>query len=100
MAKDDAAYNRVLLHILKLITQEDPIGLRRAGAPADEYEREATVIVARLAGCVDIDACQTMIWRVFVDCFGLETAGPKESYEPLAINVWNASQSPTFRQPR
>lgn len=62
----------------------DPIGLLEVVAPRDEYDPEMGTIAPRVSKAAGVDETHRIIREEFARWFGSDTAGPLESYEPLA----------------
>jgi YD repeat-containing protein len=63
-------YKHVFAKVMEVIDRHDPLGLRRMGAPSDEYEPQAAAIARRmLAEDFDKDY-SVLVWSVFHDAFG------------------------------
>lgn len=93
MSADD--YKALVAEIAELLYRHDPMGL--SGAPRDEYEPEAIAIVVRLSRCSGEQSCLNLVWNVFVHFFGEESLAPKESFAPLAHDLWKRAQSLAHR---
>ena len=88
MTADD--YKALVAEIAELLYRHDPMGL--SGAPRDEYEPEAIAIVVRLPACSGEQACLNLVWNVFVHFFGEHNLAPKESFAPIAEDLWKRAQ--------
>ena len=71
-----------------MVTEEDPIGLIRLGAPADEYDPEIGTILPRLKEASSIVALRRIVHEEFSSWFGVETAGSEEQYGRVAERIW------------
>jgi hypothetical protein len=79
---------------MKTLTEEDPLSLiSQTRANADEYDAEARLIATRLASCQSLQACQRMIWEVFVAQFGSDTVGSETSFSKLARSIWDRTRA-------
>jgi hypothetical protein len=83
-------YKALVAAIAELLYRYDPMDL--SGAPRDEYEPEAIAIVARLSQCSSEQSCLDLVWNVFVHFFGEHSLTPKESFAPLAGDLWKRAQ--------
>lgn len=86
---DKRSYKRYLADLREVLNHHDPIRLLAVGAPEDEYDLERSVIGAKLVHCCSVDDVQTMVYDVFCEYFGADTAGARDSYVPLAEHLWN-----------
>ena len=75
-----------------LLYRHDPVGLRAAGAPSDEYRPEAETVFARLPEAETVADVQQILHSEFVEWFTADTAGDASRYEPAAVEVWAALQ--------
>jgi hypothetical protein len=74
----------------RAITDADPIGLLRGGAPADEYSPEICTVVPRIARAERRDEVTEILHQEFLRWFGERTAGPRHVYEAPAARIWDA----------
>lgn len=77
----------------ELLYRHDPIGLRSAGAPADEYRPEAETVSARLPEAQSEADVQRILHEEFVTWFTAEVAGDPSRYAPAAAEVWGGRQA-------
>lgn len=82
-----AEYGKLFDKIAAQLFHRDPIGIG-AGAPADEYEPETGTILPRLRNCHSEDDARKVVHEEFVRWFGVETAGPEESYREISSEIW------------
>jgi hypothetical protein len=80
----DTRYQALAAAVERAITDADPIGLREAGAPADEYGPEIGTILPRLTNVQQPAEVVGVIHEEFVRWFGEGIAGPREAYEAPA----------------
>lgn len=89
MGNDRPREHLAMLHKLeRILSEEDPVGLRAAGAPEDEYRPEAQAIVPRLPGCRGVADVRILVHDTFVRFFDARIAGPVESYQHAAERIW------------
>ena len=89
MNKSEATRHYRQLHskLSALLTEFDPCALRAGGAPQDEYEREATLLLARLSRATtpqDVIAAAT---DVLAEAFG-DDALPAQSVAELGRRIY------------
>ena len=72
------------------IDRADPIGLLAGGAPRDEYSPEIGTILPRLKTAEGPEDVQTIIHEEFVRWFDIDIAGPPETYQQAAVDIWHA----------
>jgi hypothetical protein len=63
-------YQELLTSVSRAITDADPIGLIRGGAPADEYQPEAAKLLPTLARATCIADVEQAVRDTFEDAFG------------------------------
>ena len=100
--------------ILRILTEADPMALICAGAPADEYKTEATMVWGWLVGSRTVNG-QGIVFRgekfaerllteaihmIFVERWDARIVGDQESYRPIAqkILALDADGAPPWRQ--
>lgn len=83
-----AKYRKLWKIVDGAIRQEDPIGLLRLGAPADEYDPEVGTILPRLKSASSQSELRRIIHQEFLHWFGESTAGPESAYEGIANDIW------------
>jgi hypothetical protein len=96
------AYTELFAEVNTLIFRHDPMGLRAAGCPGDEYEPEVGTILPRLHEARGPDDVERIIQQEFGRSFGSpgEPTGDNPlSYPPLARAVWQLWAHWSGRQP-
>lgn len=88
--KRSQRYEALVAAVKRAIDAADSIGLRRLGAPADEYEPEVGTIVPRVARANDIGEVREIVHEEFANWFGVGTVGPATAYEMPARAIWEA----------
>lgn len=86
----DTRYQAFAAAVERAINEADPIGLREAGAPADEYGPEIGTILPRLANVQQPGEVVGVLHEEFLRWFGEGTAGPRQAYEVPARQIWDA----------
>lgn len=91
------AYPAVHRWLRDLFARHDPLGWIAVGAPNDEYEEQADMVLPRLLILRGTDAlAEAEVLRIvheeFVKWFGAATAGPVERYVPIAAAVFAGSE--------
>lgn len=76
-----------------LFARHDPNGLIAVGAPNDEYEEQADLLLPRLlklhhAGEFSQPAVLRIVHEEFIKWFGAATAGAEERYASSAEEIW------------
>jgi len=76
-----------------LFARHDPLGWIAVGAPSDEYEEQADMLLPRLlqlhhSGEPSELTVLRMVHEEFVKWFGAATAGPVERYGPAATEIF------------
>jgi hypothetical protein len=80
-------YGELFDSIAALLFRHDPVGINFE-ENADEYEPEAGTILPRLHNCQSVDDVVRVVHEEFVRWFSADTAGPRESYEEIAFEIW------------
>jgi len=88
----DAKLVELYAAVVRAINAADPLGLIASGAPGDEYSSEISTVVPRLTKAQSKQECQDILHEEFVRWFSADTAGPREAYANLAIDLWAAVQ--------
>lgn len=65
-----AKYGWLYKALVKLLAEEDLMGLVKMGAPDDEYEPEVDTFLPRLPEANSPDELGQIIYEAFVKCFG------------------------------
>jgi len=92
-----AAYPAAHRWLRDLFARHDPLGWIAVGAPNDEYEEQADMVLPRLLVLRGTDAlAEAEVLRIvheeFVKWFGAATAGPVERYASIAAEVWEGRE--------
>ena len=90
----------LVVAVERAMNEADPIGLLEGGAPAEEYGPEIGTIVPRIARLERPDDVATVLHEEFVRWFGEGTAGPRESVQSPARQIWAALLVPEERLKR
>ena len=85
---NNAVYKQYMIELREALNKSDPIGLSASGAPNDEYGLERSHISGPLLRCATLDEAWDLIYKVFCDCFDVQTAGAREEYRLLAADLW------------
>lgn len=80
-------YKALIDDVKTILNKYDPIGLIAQGAPQDEYESEANLIVAKLEYLNNYFTVLFMIYKLFVTRFDFVTAGTIFNYIKIAKEV-------------
>lgn len=73
---------------LRILTENDPLGLISSGAPTDEYEPEVETILLRLHEADSQSALCGIVYEEFVRWFDPEIAGHESEYGKIASEIW------------
>jgi len=79
--------------VSRILYRHDPMSLARCGAPADEYDIEASTILSRLNDCNTAHDSRKVIHEEFAHWFGANLAGAEETYDDAAHEIWDAWQN-------
>ena len=85
-------YARLLQEVRDLLNQHDPVGLIAAGAPSDEYEPTAEMILPRLKGAASSRDVGRILEQIFERRFGADTMQTWTPSSHLKQGVWAAWQ--------
>lgn len=85
-----AKYGNLYDEVVAILYRHDPVALRGAGAPEDEYEPEAGTILPRLREARSADDARRIIHEELVHWFDAPLAGPTTDYTQIAADVWAA----------
>lgn len=55
----------------------------------NEYDPEVGTILPLLAQCSTVQDLEGVIYEQFCRWFNVESAGPREKYQPIAVKVWS-----------
>ncbi len=78
------------LELRAIINKHDPIGLINTGAPEDEYEPEVKTIIVQLNDKQTKEQIHDLVYAEFLRWFDDEsTARPKNTYDSLAVDIYN-----------
>jgi predicted nuclease of restriction endonuclease-like (RecB) superfamily len=78
--------------VTELLFGDDPMGIN-AGSNIAEYTAEAEDIVIGLPGAADAEDVADLAHQTFVQWFSAEDAGPRDRYERVANEIWQAWQN-------
>jgi hypothetical protein len=81
-------YKHIFSIVKGIIDKIDPIGLLSQGAPVDEYDEEIHKIVSGLRTCDNVEKIQKLIYNIFKESFGQETAGNISLYLEAAKTIF------------
>jgi hypothetical protein len=70
--------------LLAILDEADPIGI----GIKNEYDPEVGTILPLLAQCSTVHDLECVIYEQFCRWFNVESAGPREKYQPIAVKVW------------
>jgi len=87
-----AEYGELFDTVAALLFRHDPIGIN-FDDNTDEYEPEAETILPRLRVCHSQDEALEVVHQEFVRWFDTDTAGPKDRYKQIALDIWKLWQS-------
>lgn len=76
-------YADLVKRIKEALDRHDPLGLHAMGAPADEYEAQASAIARAIRRSSSLEECLDVTWNVFYESFG-EFAGRRDQFRRLA----------------
>jgi hypothetical protein len=72
-----------------ILYKHDPEGLAKMGAPSDEYNSEAEIILPMLVECDDADDVQELLYDTFAAMFGGEKYnGWFSTFLAPACEIW------------
>ena len=80
-------YPNLFKSISATLFKHDPIGIN-FGENIDEYDPEAGSIIPRLKASNTVDDVQTIVHEEFIRWFGIETAGGRDKYHRIAVDIW------------
>lgn len=81
--------NKYFILIKEIINRLDPIGLLKQGAPDDEYDDEIKKIAIGLPICNSVTDIQELVYNIFKENFGQETAGDISLYLDIAKSIFD-----------
>jgi hypothetical protein len=76
-----------------LFFRHDPIGISFENPNIDEYALETENILPRLGKCKSVEDALRVVHEEFVHSFFAETAGPRERYAQIAMELWQLWQA-------
>lgn len=82
-----AQYGALFDSISALLYRHDPVGIN-FGDNTDEYDLEVETILPRLRHCHTLEQVHDAVYSEFVRWFDAATAGPRESYQKIASEIW------------
>lgn len=91
-------YGWVYETLVQLLANYDFMSLMRSGAPSDEYESEASEILARIDEAASPDSLAYLIYEIFVKAFSTNpahhpTEQEKQHYKQVSQRYQNAGQA-------
>ena len=89
-------YGSLFDSISAILFRHDPVGINFE-TNTDEYDPEAGTILPRLKHCGSIEDVQGVVHEEFCNWFDAEDAGPPESYQELAGEIWHLWQNHPLR---
>jgi hypothetical protein len=92
-ASIEKAYGSLYVQVSGIVRDADPIGLIAVGAPKDEYDVEVGTILPRLREASRADEVERIVYEEFSHWFGVDIAGPRETYAAVSNEIWKAWQS-------
>jgi hypothetical protein len=84
-------YGRLFDTTAEILFRHDPIGINFKDN-TDEYDPEVGTILPRLESAASENKALQIIHEEFIKWFDVDIAGPKESYESSANEIWAAWQ--------
>ena len=78
MMRTRADYEHALVVVRRVIDEWDPYGLLADGAPADEWDREIVLVVARIPRIASEEDAAHAISRVFSEAFQARGFTPED----------------------
>ena len=81
-------YKYIFSIVKDIINKLDPIGLLSQGVPQDEYDEEISKIISGLRTCDNVEKTQKLIYNIFKENFGQETAGSINLYLEAARSIF------------
>ncbi|MGA8502385.1 MAG: hypothetical protein WB683_12615 [Candidatus Sulfotelmatobacter sp.] len=87
-----ALYGELFDATAALLFRHDPISISFDNPNADEYAPEVETILPRLSTCQSTDEALHVVHEEFIRWFGAETAGPRQRYEQIAVEIWQLWQ--------
>ena len=82
-----AEYGGLFDAVAALLFRHDPVGIN-FDENTGEYETEAGTILPHLRDCKSVDDVKRAVHKEFVRWFDASTAGPEESYQQIALEIW------------
>jgi hypothetical protein len=80
-------YGSLFERITTLLFEGDPMGINFE-TNTDEYEPEVETILPRLSSATSAQDVETIVHEEFCRWFGVEEAGPPQSYQALSARIW------------
>ena len=84
-------YGELFEQISAVLFAADPIGIKFE-SNTDEYDPEAGTIIPRLRECCSAEDARRVVYEEFVGWFGADIAGPEQTYEQPAREIWQLWQ--------
>ena len=85
-------YGRLYSVVSEILFRNDPIGINFEDN-TDEYEPEAETILPRLRECSSVQDVRRVVHEEFIRWFSSDQAGPEESYNAIAEEIWREWKS-------
>lgn len=82
-----AEYGDLFDSVAEILFRHDAMGINFEDN-RDEYEPEARTILPRLRTCQSSEDVATVVHEEFQRWFGADIAGPKETYQLSAKEIW------------
>ena len=86
-------YKKLLKEVKQLVNKADPLRLLQQGAPSDEYDQEIAKVLAHLHKCETVDELRRSVFAIFLESFGLTSAGSERDYQELASALYQLRKS-------
>jgi hypothetical protein len=83
-------YDTLCAEVARAIDEADPVGLLVLGSPEDEYSPEIDAIIPRISKASGPAEVRRIVHEEFVRWFDAGLAGPEETYDAVAGQIWEA----------
>jgi hypothetical protein len=80
-------YGDLFDQISATLFEADPIGINFE-TNTDEYESEVRTILLQLKDTRSVKDVEKIVYKEFCFWFGVDTAGPRKKYHPIAVKIW------------
>jgi hypothetical protein len=81
-------YGKLYISVSEILFKADPIGINFE-FNTDEYEPEVDTIIPRLFSGMSASDVQTIVYEEFCRWFDPDTAGTRDGYEAVSLEIWN-----------